>query len=264
VFGHEAVVNALIAGLPLGLGGGLLGYFAVLRGEVFAADALSHVAFTGAVLASALAIDLRLGLFLATLAAALMLALLGRGPLVDDAAIGIGLAAILGLGVLALHLVATGALGGEGDAAAATLFGSLFTLSRGEAELAGGVGGGAALLVCLLFRPLLFASLQGELARARGLPTGPLRVAALLLLGGVVAAGTQALGALLVLGLIAASGGTAHRLARSPYLAALLAAALAAVAVFAGIAASYVLSPLPPASAVVLLLALPQLVTVFL
>lgn len=258
----EAVHNALLAGLPLALGGGLLGYFVVLRGEVFAADALSHVSFTGAVLASAAAIDLHLGLFLATLAAALALALLGRQTRVDDATIGIGLAAILGVGVLALHLLATGALGGEGEAAAATLFGSLFTLSGGEARVAGAVGGGVAVVTVLLFRPLLFASLQGEVAQARGVPTTALRIAVLLLLGAEVAAGTEALGALLVLGLIAATGGTAHRLVRSPYLGAATAGLLGMAALAVGVTASYLLPPLPPAAAVVLLLACLHLGTV--
>lgn len=262
MFAHEAVRNALLAGLPLAVAGGVVGYFAVQRGEVFAADALSHVAFTGAVLASAVAVDLRLGLFGATLAAALALAAFSRRAVVDDVAIGIVLAAILGVGVLALHLLASGRLGGQGTAAAATLFGSLFTLSRGEAALAAAVGGGVVVALAVLARPLLFASLQGELARARGVPIEALRFAFLVLLAVEVAAATQALGALLVLGLIAGTGGTVQRFAVSPYLALLGAGAIAAAALLAGVVLSYQLPPLPPASAVVLVIGSAHLLAV--
>ena len=86
---------------------GLVGYFLVLRAQVFTGDALRHVAFTGALAALAFGIDLRLGLFAATIAVALLLGALGRRGRADDVVIGSVFAWILGLGVFFLTLYTT-------------------------------------------------------------------------------------------------------------------------------------------------------------
>src|SRR5436309_4697407 len=104
MFAHEFMRNALVAGSFVGIACGLVGYFVALRAQVFAGDALSHVAFTGALAAAAAGIDLRLGLFAATLLAALALGGLGDRGRPDDVTIGIGFSWILGLGVLFLAL----------------------------------------------------------------------------------------------------------------------------------------------------------------
>src|SRR5256885_2552559 len=79
-FGREAFV----AGTFVALATGLLGWFVVLRTQLFAGDALSHVAFTGALAAAAAGIDVRVGLFAATAAGALGMGALGRrGPAPD-------------------------------------------------------------------------------------------------------------------------------------------------------------------------------------
>src|SRR3984893_17760343 len=106
---HEVIRNALRAGSSTRLASGASGVFVVLRGQVFAGDALSHVAFTGALAAAAAGWDLRVGLFLAAVAVALGLAALeGRGGRsgsglsapADDTTIGVVFSWILGLGVL--------------------------------------------------------------------------------------------------------------------------------------------------------------------
>jgi zinc/manganese transport system permease protein len=94
--------QAFLAGVPIAVIAGLVGYFVVLRSQVFTGDALSHVAFTGALGALALGIDVRLGLFVCTLAVGVGLGLLGNRGRADDVVIGTVFAWVLGLGVLAL------------------------------------------------------------------------------------------------------------------------------------------------------------------
>src|SRR5579864_7145066 len=93
---------ALIAGTPIAVASGALGYFIVLRSQVFAGETLSHVAFTGALAAAAIGVDLRFGLFAATIVVALLLTALGERATGDDVAIGTILAWVLGLGALFL------------------------------------------------------------------------------------------------------------------------------------------------------------------
>jgi zinc/manganese transport system permease protein len=248
---HEFIRNALLAGSAIALASGLIGYFVVLRSQVFAGDALSHVAFTGALAAAAAGLDLRLGLFLATVLAALALAALGGRAQADDTAIGVAFSWVLGLGVLFLDLFSSGSGGGNGTLAARTLFGSIYGLSAADARLAAGIALALILAALALARPLLFASLDGRVARARGVPVGALGVSFLVLLGIDAGETTQAVGALLLLGLLAAPAGAAHRLTASPYLAMTLSAAIALVSVWAGIALSYAIPSLPPSSAIV-------------
>jgi zinc/manganese transport system permease protein len=254
MFASEAVRNALIAGTPIALASGLIGWFVVVREEVFAGDALSHVAFTAAV-----AIDLRIGLFGACIGVALLIALAGVRGRTDDVAIGIVLTGILGLGVLALHLVAIGTLGGNGTIAAQTLFGSLYALGSAQALLAAAVGGAIVVALLILARPLLFSSLQGEVARAQGLPVGLIGAGFMALLGADVAEAAQAVGALLLLGLLAGPGGAATRVTARPFVGMALAASIALVALWGGVAISYAIPSIPPASAIIGIVALAHL-----
>jgi zinc/manganese transport system permease protein len=248
---HEFIRNALLAGSAIALASGSIGYFVVLRSQVFAGDALSHVAFTGALAAAAAGLDLRLGLFLATLLAALALAALGGRAQADDTAIGVTFSWVLGLGVLFLDIFSSGSGGGNGTLAARTLFGSIFGLSAADARLAAWIGLALILATLALARPLLFASLDARVARARGVPVGALGVAFLVLLGIDAGEATQAVGALLLLGLLAAPAGAAHRLTANPYLGMTLSASIALASVWAGIALSYAIPSLPPSSAIV-------------
>ncbi|HLI32275.1 MAG TPA: metal ABC transporter permease [Solirubrobacteraceae bacterium] len=259
MFAHEAVRNALIAGTPIALASGLIGWFVVVRSEVFAGDALSHVAFTGAVAAAAIAIDLRVGLFAACIGAALLIALAGVRGRADDVAIGIVLTGILGLGVLSLHLLASGGLGGNGTIAAQTLFGSLYSLSRSQALLGAAIGAAIVIAAALLARPLLFASLQGEVARAQGLPVGLIGASFMALLGADVAEAAQAVGALLLLGLLAGPGGAAARLTARPFVGMALACTIALAALWGGVAISYGVPSIPPATAIIAIVALAHL-----
>jgi zinc/manganese transport system permease protein len=251
--------NALLAGSGIAVACGLIGWFVVLRRQVFAGDALSHVAFTGALAAAAAGLDLRLGLFVATILVALLLALLGGSPAAglraDDVTIGVVFVWVLGLGVFFLDLFNAGSAGANGTIASRTLFGSIFGLSAGAAELAALLAVGTVLVLLAIGRPLLFASVDASLAAAGNVPVRGLGFAFLILLGVVAAEATQAVGALLLLGLLAAPAGAAHRLTANPYRGMALAAGIALLSMWVGIALSYWIAVLPPGSAVVLVAA---------
>jgi zinc/manganese transport system permease protein len=251
MFAHDFVVNAYVAGTFIALACGLTGWFVVLRGQVFAGDALSHVAFVGAIAAAVLAVDQRVGLFALTLVLAAAMASLGSRAQPDDVEIGIVFSWILGLGLLFITLLATSSGGGTGSTTASTLFGSIFTLGSGAAWLAAAIALAACLALMSVVRPLLFSTLDPELAAARGIPGRALGVGFLLLLAVVCAESTQAVGALLLLGLIAAPAGTAHQLTVRPWRGLALSGALAVGAMWGGLALSYAVPSLPPSSAVV-------------
>jgi zinc/manganese transport system permease protein len=248
---HEFIRHAYLAGTFLALGCGVVGWFTVLRGQVFAGDALSHVAFVGAIAAAVLGVDERVGLFALTFGLAAVMAGLGRRARADDVTIGVVFSWMLGIGALLIAVLSAGSSGGNGLILANTLFGSIFGLDAEQSLVAAAVGFGVALAVLAIARPLLFASLEPELAALHGVPVRVLGTALLLLVGAVTAEGTQAIGALLVLGLIAAPGGAALRLTARPYLGMALSAGIALAAMWAGIALSYAIPSLPPSSAII-------------
>ena len=251
MFAHEFFRNALLAGTAIALASGLIGYFVVLRAQVFAGDALSHVAFTGALAAAAAGVDTRIGLFAATIAIALLLGVLGERSHPDDIEIGIMFAAILGLGVLFLAIFSEGSGGGNGLLGARTLFGSIFGLSGADATLAALIAAGIVIVLLAIARPLLFASLDPLVAAARGVPVRLVGLLLLALLGATTAEATQAIGALLFLGLLAAPAGAAGRLTANPYHALGLSAAIAVLSTWAGLIISYQIPNLPPSSAII-------------
>jgi zinc/manganese transport system permease protein len=251
MFAHEFFRNALLAGTFVALACGLVGYFVVLRAQVFAGDALSHVAFTGALAAAAAGIDTRIGLFAGTIGVALLLGGVAQQARADDVTIGIVFAWILGLGVFFLALFSTGAGGGNGLLGARALFGSIFGLSAADARLAAVIAVAIVVAILAIARPLLFASLDPGVAASRGVPVRALGLGFLALLGATAGEATQAVGALLLLGLLAAPAGAAHRLTANPYIALWLSAALAIAAMWVGLAISYAVPGLPPSTAVI-------------
>jgi zinc/manganese transport system permease protein len=243
MFAHEFVRNAFLAGSFIAVACGLVGYFVVLRTQVFAGDARSHEAFTGALAAAAAGIDTRIGLFAGTVFMGLIIGALGDRANADDVTIGIIFAWILGLGVFFLALFSSGSGGGNGLLGARALFGSIFGLSPADARLAALIGAGVTATTMATARPLLFASVDPIVAAARGVPVRGL--------GLVAGEATQAVGALLLLGLIAAPAGAAHRLTYNPYLALALSALLALLATWLGLSVSYAIPTLPPSSAII-------------
>lgn len=245
-FAHPFFQHAFLAGTAIAAAAGLIGYFLVLRAQVFTGDALSHVAFTGALAALALGFDLRLGLLAATIGVALLLGTLGRGGRADDIAIGNVFSWVLGLGVFFLTLYTTSRSAGNGGAGVSVLFGSIFGLSSGQALTAALVAAGICGAVLALARPLLFASVDEAVAAARGVPVRLLGFVFLALAGAGAAEATQAVGSLLLLGLLAAPAGAAQRLTDRPFGALALSGGLAVGEMWAGLALSYAVPRIPP------------------
>jgi zinc/manganese transport system permease protein len=247
MFAHPFMQQAFLAGVPIAALAGAVGYFMVLRSQVFTGDALSHVAFTGALGALAVGLDARWGLFAATIGVGIVLGLLGNRGRADDVLIGTVFAWVLGLGVLALS-VYTASAGAtiNGSAGVNVLFGSIFGLSSTQAALAAVVAAVLLLVILVIARPLLFASLDEAVAAARGVPVTALGLGFLALVGATTAEATQAVGALLLLGLLSAPAGAAQRLTGKPYVALAAAVALSMSAMIVGLTASYLLPAVPP------------------
>ncbi|MDQ3827274.1 MAG: metal ABC transporter permease [Actinomycetota bacterium] len=244
------LLHALLAGTAIAAAVGLVGYFVVLRAQVFTGDALSHVAFTGALAALALGIDQRFGLFTATIGVGVLLGALGDRGRADDVVIGSVFAWILGLGVLFLSLYTSRHSAANGTAGVDILFGSLFGLSFSRAVISALIAVVIVAAIIAIARPLLFASIDSAVAAARGIPVRLLGYGFLALVGAAAAEASQAVGALLLLGLLAAPAGTAQRLTTRPYSALFLSAGLAVATVWAGLLFSYLLPVLPPSFAI--------------
>lgn len=255
MLGHEFMRNAFIAGTAVAVACGLAGSFILLRGQLFAGDALSHVAFTGTLAALLLGLDGRVGLYGGTVIVAALLAMLGPRARVDDVAIGSVFAFVLGVGVLLLSMFTATMSSGNSAVSSSALFGSILGLDGRAVGVIVGVGALASLALVAMARPLLFATLDEGVAAARGVPTRALGIAFLIVVGVVAAAAAQAVGALLLLGLLAAPAAAAQALARRPYTAMALAVALAVGAMWLGLAASFALPSVPPSFAVIALAA---------
>ncbi|HZU57661.1 MAG TPA: metal ABC transporter permease [Actinocrinis sp.] len=251
LFDHPFMVSALLAGTGIALACGLVGYFLVLRAQVFTGDALSHVAFTGALAALAFGIELRLGLFAATILIALLLGALGKRGRADDVVIGSVFAWVLGLGVFFMTLYTTNRSGGgTGNATTSVLFGSIIGISDGQARVALLIGLGVFVAIVAIARPLLFATVDGAVAAARGVPVRLLGFGFLALVGVTTAEATQAVGALLLLGLLAGPAGAALALTDRPYLGMALSVGLALGSVWGGLLLAYYAPKLPASFAI--------------
>jgi zinc/manganese transport system permease protein len=252
---HPFIQHALLAGTAIALLSGLVGYFVVLRGQVFAGDALSHVAYAGALAALAAGIDLRFGLFTATIVVGLVLGALGGRAATDDVVIGTTFAWVLGLGVFFLAYYTTHGSTSNGAANVNVLFGSIFGISASDAATAAWIAAGLILVLVLIARPLLFASLDPAVAAARGVPVRVLGPLFLAVVGATAAEASQAVGALLLFGLLASPAAAAQRLTDRPWTGLVLSAALAVTAMWGGLALAYAAPRLPASFAIMSLAA---------
>jgi len=246
---HPFLRSAFIAGTCIALAAGLVGYVVVVRGQVFSGDALSHVAFTGALAALAFGIDLRAGLYGSCVVFAVLMVVLGRRATADDTVIGSVFAWILGLGALFLSIFTTtqsgsGAMGS--NAGVDVLFGSILGLTSGQALGDAVVALGIVAVFIVIGRPLVFASLDPLVASARGVPVRALDYAFFILLGITAGVATQAVGALLLLGLLAAPAGASQRISTRPFVAVWVAAGIAVVSMWSGLTLAYLAPRVPP------------------
>jgi zinc/manganese transport system permease protein len=245
MLGEPFIQHALIAGTSIALLSGLVGYFVVLRGQVFAGDALSHVAYAGALAALAAGVDLRFGLFAATVVVGLALGALGGRRSADDVVIGTTFAWVLGLGVLFLAIYTRHSATGDSTANVNVLFGSILGISASDAATAGWLAVGLIAVLLVLARPLLFASIDPDVAAARGVPVRLLGPVFLAIVGATAAEASQAIGALLLFGLLAAPPAAAQRLTARPWAGFALAGALSVACLWAGVCVTYAYPALP-------------------
>jgi zinc/manganese transport system permease protein len=254
--------HAALAGTAIAIAAGLIGYYLVLRSQVFTTDALGHVTYTGAMSGLAFAFNPLLGLFAATVAVAGGFAVLGRRARADDVVIGSTFAWVLGLGALFQRLYTEHhSSGGNGRAGATYLFGSIFGISATQAVVSVFVCAAVCLAMALIARPLLFASIDEAVAVARGVPVRLLGAGFLIVVGVTCAQAAQAVGALLLLGLISAPAGAAHRLTTRPFVGLALAASIAVLSTWAGLLISSLVPRTPPSFAIIGVATLSYLLT---
>lgn len=227
---QEFVQNALLAGTIVAIVTAVIGYFVVLRSQTFAGEALSHIGFAGATGAAVLGIGSLLGMAVFTLLAALGMGSLGERLRGRDIEIGMVLSFALGLGTLFLSLYTQYATETVG-----VLFGSIFSVTHTDVLLT--LVGGCAILLLLaaLFRPLLFASIDPEVAQARGVPVRLLSILFLFLLAITIAEAVQVVGVLLVFALLVAPAATAKHLTRRPLMTVALAILLGLLFTWGGL-----------------------------
>jgi zinc/manganese transport system permease protein len=235
LLGQHFVHTALLAGGVVAILSGAIGTFVVTRGASFAVHAISELGFTGAAGALVLGIDPVIGMMGGSLLVGAVLGLLSLRGRERDSAIGAVLAFGLGLGVLFLSLY-------QGYATEATnlLFGSIVGVS--DRQLAELVAVAVVVLcgIAAAYRPLLFSSIDPEVAEARGVPLRALSVLTFLLLALTTAEAIQVVGVLLVLTLVITPAAAAQRLTANPATAILVSIVIALAATEGGILLSLV------------------------
>ncbi len=226
--------NAFAAGTIVAIVAGLVGYFVVLRNQSFAGHALSHIGFAGATGAVVVGASPVAGLLAFTVASGLGMGALGKRIHGRDVAIGIVLAWALGLGVLFLSLYT-----GYATDAYALLFGEILGISQHDVLVAIVFAVFALVALAALYRPLLFASLDEDVAEARGVPVRFLSIAFMVLLAVAVSEAVQVVGVLLIFALLVTPAAIAERLTARPALALLLSMLLALLFTWAGLTVAY-------------------------
>jgi zinc/manganese transport system permease protein len=224
------VQNSLIAGLLLGIMGGLIGVFVMTRDMSFAVHGISELSFAGAAIALLVGLNVALGATFGSIVAAIIIAIMGTRAKDRNSIIAVLMPFGLGIGILALGLY---------EGRAANKFGLLTgqIIAVDDPQVFWLIATSLVVVIALLviWRPLSFASLDPEVAEARGVPTKALGIIFMLLLALAVAASVQIVGALLVMTLLVTPAAAALRLTASPLLVPILSMVFAVVAVVGGI-----------------------------
>ena len=239
---YDFMRNAFIAGGCIAAAAGLVGYFVVLRNQVFTTDALGHVAFTGGMSGLLIGLNLLVGVFGSCIAVALAIGSLGGRGRGRDVAIGTVFAWVLGLGLLFLSIFTSSHSASAGNTGISVLFGSILGMQPAQALIASGAGLLTCIALLAIARPLLFVSLDPEVATSRGVPIRVLTALFLILVAITVAESVQAVGALLVFALMVTPAAVAQNLTTSPYAGMALSAAVAVLAAWLGLTLAFYIS----------------------
>ncbi|MGY1745769.1 metal ABC transporter permease [Blastococcus sp. SYSU D00695] len=237
--------NALIGGSLVAVAAGLLGYFVITRSNAFAAHALAHIGFPGATGAILVGAPITLGLAVFCVGGGLLIGLLGRRVAEREIATGTVLAFATGLGVLFGSLASANA-----STTTSVLFGNLLAVSDDELLVFGLFTAAVVVVLGLIARPLVFASVDPAVAEARGVPVRALGVAFVVLLALTITMAVQVVGTLLLFGLVVTPAATALRLTARPGRVAAIAVAIALISVWVGLVLAAMVD-LPPSFFVV-------------
>jgi zinc/manganese transport system permease protein len=228
------MTNAFAAAGIVAVVSGLVGFFLVMRGQTFAGHALSHIGFAGATGAGLIGLAPLWGLVGFTVAGGIAMGLLSERISNRDVAIGVVLSLSLGFGLLFLHYYTAFA-----SQATALLFGNVLAVDRAMIATLAALGVVTLAGLAVIMRPLVFMSLQPELAEARGVPLRFISTAFLAIVALAVSACAQIVGVLLVFTLMVGPPAAAQRLTTGLWAGLFLSAALALAEAWAGIALAF-------------------------
>src|SRR5262252_215911 len=234
LFHYDFMVHAFEAGTVVAIVAGAIGYFVVLRGSAFAAHALSHIGFAGAAGAVVLGVSPVLGLLAFTVGSGAIIGALGSRIRGRDVTIGIVLAWTLGLGVLFISLYT-----GYATEAYALLFGEILGISERDVEIVVVAAIPTLIALAVLYRPLLFSSVDESLAAARGVPVTALSIAFMAVLALAVTEAVQVVGVLLIFALIVTPAAIAIRWTQRPAAAIAISAGLAVLFTWVGLTIAF-------------------------
>jgi len=240
--------HALEAAFLVAASCGLIGPFVISRSMAFAVHGTSELAFTGAVGGLLVGGNPLVGALVGAVVVAGLIGTMGRRPSERDSSIGVILAGGLGLGVYLL-----GFYHGYASEALNILFGNIFGVSTAQIILLAGIALGVAVVMGVLWRPLLFASVDPDVAQARGVRTGLLGLIFLFVLAVTVTEAAQLVGTLLVLSLAITPAAAAQRLSASPTAVALFSVLFAVVSAEGGLLLSFQFPSVKPSVLIVAL-----------
>ena len=224
------VQNSIWAGALLGLLGGLMGTFVMKRDLAFAVHGISELSFAGAAFALLIGADIVFGALIGSVVAALLLGVMGIRARDKNSIIGVIMPFGLGLGILFLSLYE-----GRASNKFGLLTGQIVSVDTVQLQVLATAAVVVMIALVAIWRPLTFASVDPEVAEARGVPVRTLGIGFMLLLGISVALSIQVVGALLVLALLITPAAAALRVTSSPRLVVALSVAFAVTATVGGI-----------------------------
>jgi zinc/manganese transport system permease protein len=230
IFKYQFMQHAFEAGTVVAIVAGIIGYLVILRRSAFATHAFAEIGFAGAAGAVLLGVSPVLGLLSASTLGGIGIAILGNRASHRDIEIGAVLAFMLGLGVLFISLYT-----GYATEAYSILFGEILGISAANVLLTLVISAAILFVAALVYRPMLFASLDEEVAEAKGMRTVLLGAIFMVLLAASVAIAVQVVGVLLIFALMVIPAATAVRLTKKPLYAIVISVAIALLATWAGL-----------------------------
>ncbi|MBN3510797.1 metal ABC transporter permease [Mycolicibacterium nivoides] len=237
--------NALIGGTLVALAAGLIGYFVIVRNTAFAAHALAHIGLPGATGAALLGLPVGLGLLAFCVGGALVIGALGSRAHDREVATGTVLALATGFGLFFNSLATK-----NSSTLTNVLFGNLLAITHQQLLNFTALLLLLAATVVFVFRPLLFASVNPQVAEAKGVPVRVLSVLFMVLLGIAVTMAVLAVGTLLLFALVVTPAATAIMVTARPILAMAISTGISVVSVWAGLAVSAIFN-MPPSFVIV-------------